>query len=337
MATTYGTKMYTRRPAKGDVDWDVDINDNWIAFENALCEFRTYYVSQDFTDANLKNASASDRRYFSKIQDAIDHAEGMGYAATSSYAIKVGPGLYNEHLVVSSPSVAIIGAHPCGTGYPPIYATKLNGEAATRGSILTINPTDGNYTRVLLANCQLNNAFNQSDAVKSGAYAVNATKPPTPTYAGSSSTFQMIDCSAEMQTWGAGPNAWDYGFHFVGHWTIDIIRSVIKSRTYGGGTNEGYIEKLFMIEGDVSASKTSIARFIDCILHTPEPTTPVGVYTFAGNNNCAIHAHRTTCGQASGSALSLGGTGTNTTKGLTGAEIATQFNLFGHDWTGWSD
>lgn len=332
MATTFEDHLALDKPAKGDLDWDDEINGNFDAIGQALAPYRVYKVSPDYTSTNLGNGSATDRRHFDTIQGAITAAE----SAFADAVIEVMPGVYNENLTVTK-SVSIIGRTKPASFHGGPNQVTVRGSDTTRSPIITVTPPDGTAISMTVANLVMENRYNQTAASESTTpYLVDLQNHPTPTYAGSANVFGFLDCIVKCETWGQD-NKWAYGFKADGYWNLAIQRVTMGAYCYGGGT-EGYVKSLFYLRGDSANSKTLTATFKECYLTNTVPTTdPGNVCLFNIDDEITCRVHRTSMGGADmdqGAALIKGATGTIQTDGLEGGEPPLQANQFSEDWTG---
>ena len=244
MSMTYEQHLHLALPSDDDQSHGPQLRTNWAALAKANTPKDCFFVSPDFTDANLSNALSTDKRHFPTIQEAVTAAEGAGHGHLAT--VFVYPGVYSENLVISN-SVTIAGAvPPIKEGLGGGNGVLISGTASALLPTLRINPPGNTPTAVNLVNLCLINSYNQANAVDiTQPYLLNVSKP-----AGYSQRLYlgMKNCQSRLQTSGVD-NTWLYGLKVDG-WVEMAVKDCDFTALDWAGGGEGGIQTLFHLRGD---------------------------------------------------------------------------------------
>ena len=287
--STYDDVLHLAKPAQGDTSWATEINQNWDALGEVTAPSYTYFVSPNFTSANLDNGSATDRRHFDTIQGAINEIETN--SENTQYTILVYPGAYFENITITK-SISIIGVKGAsGWG----YGTKIAGSTASAASVVTFSPEEDSYCYLRLANIDIYNQYNadNSSEILTG-YAISTTAQ---TSAGAyTNRIELYNCNLRCTTWG-DHNRWRSAIESIdGIFTFYIDGCQINTSGYGGGETDGWIRYVFNIEGDTAESSLSaIYCRNSSIEQTRYTTAPTGSEGVCNLTDCATSSRFLRC------------------------------------------
>jgi hypothetical protein len=300
MASSFDDHLHLEQPAQGDTSWDAGINQNWAVIGEALSPDRLYFVSKSFTDANLHHASADFPHYFDTIQGAIAEGESRSLG-NIGYTILVDAGVYNEQLVISKPvRISSYGQFSGGSGHFSGGRPWLRGSLSAE-PVIRFTPPDGALIWASLQGLVIDNNYTGiTQPPADTAYAIHCINHPTPTYGSSQNVLHLNDCALRMQTWGGDAanngNEWEWGIRVEGWWDVNINRCDIGVLNFGGGENDGHIDKMLSAEG-ADASHKAIIVSRNCYFAHQIPAAHTG-YTFHLEGQAQQWAHRVTSLQA---------------------------------------
>lgn len=256
MASSYSPHLYLEKHAAGDDDWDVGMHRNLDVISRVAAPSYVFWVSPSFTPANLNNASASDRRHFPTIQEAIDAVEALSPSYGQKYTIAVYPGEYAENLVLTR-SVSIVPAinfFPC-FGLGGGQGVKISGGASTLAPLVTIDPVEGEFHSFTLAGLFFENAYSVASGVLDHAYAVEVLAQTVP---GAYPTRVYIEhCVTRAQAAGAGQK-WTACFRARGWTDLFFNDTFVRCTDYTGGTYDGGIRTLIYHQVSVGSNDASV-------------------------------------------------------------------------------
>jgi len=247
MSFTYEEFLNLSLPSDDSESHGNELRANWRTIGHVLAPQRVFYVSPSYTDSNLGNVTATDRRHFPTIQEAIDAAEATGH--TSQNIIKIYPGTYPENLTIGG-TISLVGeVSPVWEALGGGISTFINGVQSQAKPIITVNPVGTDYTCVLLENLCLGNSYGLDNPVEiTEPYLIDIKKPAIYSYP---VQFGMKNCQSRMQTWG-DHNLWSYGIKSDGWVRLTIRDSDFYSWDYAGDEEDGGIRYMFDITGDLS-------------------------------------------------------------------------------------
>lgn len=315
MSFTYEDHLALVKPSDGDTSHGDELRQNFDVIGQVLSPKYSYFVSSEFSSANLANGAATDRRHFDTIQGAIDAIDA---AATSSYAnphtIFLAPESFSENITVDA-SVTLAGLVPLnllgqgGARYPTI-----RGVSTVADSVITVTPKAGESLALNLANVYLENAYSQQNATLiTEPYAIDVRDTGdtgTTTYIGMTGVF------GRCQTWGED-NLWQYGFKSRGRVTWSLMNSHFASWGYAGGNYNGGIQNFFDILGLTASGYNSLFYAHGCTFHHEYSKGGIPIpelFTYDGGVGGRIT--RSMYYHPNGSLYGKGSSGANTIKGV---------------------
>lgn len=323
--SSFDAHLHLEKPPDGDTSWGPAYRtamDALGAVEAPQCHFE---VSPDFTTARLSNGSASDRRHFPTIQEAIT-------AATTRYpgtpcVIGIHAGEYSENLALTQ-SISLVGLAGCGNRYysGPVI---LMGTTGNFLPTIDIDPPEGTWSKYTLRNLSIQNAVNVSNSsLQTLPYAIRMQGQAA---AGSTANkLSMIDCMVRGQTWGLN-NKWESMIEVAqGYWHVHLSNCQFRRWIYSGGANNGGIQKFFKIRGTTDDTKKPGLYVRNCYIAGPYggAETP---YTYHWDQTAHLSILYSCHEQALPAAYLKGGTGTQTSDGIESSDWASQYNIFGRD------
>ncbi len=241
--------------------WHPDIHNALDTLDRLSAATYAFFVSPDFSEANLGNSAAADRRHFNTIQAAVNAAQ-----RTDSYLnrniIFVYPGQYSENITING-SVNIVGLmRPLHEILAGGYGAKIAGQTAAQSPIITVQPTDGAVCRVWLSNLTFENAYNlDSGGHIDAAYAIDFQAPTT--YGSFQNGLGISGCQFRMQTWGDN-NTWEHGIKMRGWNRFTMRDSDISAFTYSGGLYNGGIKRVIDSRGGGTSASIANNRIDNC-------------------------------------------------------------------------
>lgn len=315
--SSYTSGIRLSKPAKGDQNWDAEINDNWTALAGVYQATRTFLVSPYFNNTNLPGlASATDRRLFDTIQGAVDAAAAKSYDVVGARVL-IYPGTYNEQVTITDQSLTLANVGAGSSGFyigGPVYI-RGNGNAEPA---IKFVPGDGTIMRCGLIGLAIDNRYNTNNAseITAEPYALKlADKSAMYSWGSAQNVVVVEDCAIRMQTWGVD-NKWQMGIYGSGYWTLNVRRSQIGAYSNSGGTLVGYVRRLFEVEGDAGASKTFTLNILNSVLDTIGGTGAPALRAVYYSNRVQTSLIRSICNLSSENAKESGGGTGNSTRGF---------------------
>lgn len=323
----------TEKPS-GNTDWYANYLKILRVMDNIAAPDNAYFVSPQFVDANLGEeiASASDRRHFATIQDAIDAA----VSATPSYS--VAPDIfvwpcqngYQENLVIGG-SVNIIGMMPPHAPTQGNLGVRVRGVTTVQSPVLTVSPPDGYTSSVNFVNMHFLNDYNQEATTIAKAYLADVEAQTT--YGPYSNWIGFYGCTFRCQTAGLN-NDWMAAFRALG-WNQMVFANNCHFAflNYAGGAYNGGMGYGFFIQGNTANGKTA-KLFMDNprIGHRYDGVWPTPAIFYINDSVSGVvqgmHA-----GTSDVSLIVKGGTGTNSISGLNTGDynvVGTNVDYYGN-------
>ena len=317
MSFTYTDQLYLNLPSDDSVSHGNELRQNYEVIAQALCPENVYWVSPDFTTANLHNGSATDRRHFDTVQAAITAAEGSTYSHPAT--ICIWPGDYSEKLSITG-SINLVGMVPAvREGLGGLLGVQINGDG-TENPVITVTPASGETCCIGFSNINFNNDSATNHTVPytqiAKAYLIQLNDNASSTYGSIINTCTFNNCRVRGQTWG-DHNEWAYGIRSDGWWKLNLVDGFSMSgMKYAGNENDGGIEALISM---VNAHGT-----YDSLLYMRHASLSQEYAGHSGGTAKFVEIDDGVSGNAmrsdfAGSATLVvdGGTGTNYVTGLT--------------------
>lgn len=331
MSISYEDVLNLALPADGDESWGNATRQNAMVLGLLASPQNAYFVSPTFTDANLHNAGASDRRHFATLQeahDAIPTGAGTSYQPT----IYVFPGSFGENIAITK-SCTIHGvSRVWSRNLGGLRGARLTGVAAVQSPTITITPTESAALSVAFVNLTISNAYNVAAGAIDKGYALSIA--PQTLYGSTPNYVAFVGCDFRMQTYGVG-NQWAAGFLMNGYNSVEFIDCTISGMSYAGGSYNGGIHNMFYAIGRYADSKACAFRVLNSRIqqyYAGAILTSPNVF-FLDQSANAVVAGTSIWKESAIGYYSLGGTGTNAISGLTEGSPAgsTYNNMLGID------
>lgn len=326
MATPTPILNLGRVTAGNNAGWEVDVNGAMATLDALSAGAAVYMVDKSYTTAALANGSASNRRHFPTIQEAINAAQGPGYGRKT--VIVINPDDYYERLVINN-SITLAGRVPLNYfGMGGARGAEIHGDG-TQNPLITIVPPAGGNISVNLISLNLDNVANVAQAYINKPYLVDFRSDNA---IGAVNYFGMLGCVARCQTWGLD-NDWECALSLAGYLRSTLKQTIIYGMSYGGGHSNGGIRKLLKLRGVYTGvpanDKTSWLQVLEgCGLFQ----------SYAGAGSPLIWDNdmgsggrmvRTDAWWAQGGLISYGTTGVNAAVEGCGADFAQRGNIQG--------
>lgn len=324
--STYTSKLYLAKTEDGSQNWGAENRANLDVLDQVLAPQDCYFVSPSFTTANLGNQSATDRRHYPTIQEAIDAAQHpTSYSARRT--IFVYPGKYEENLTITG-TVSIVGVNGpvFSGGLSGIQTPLIAGAPDNTEPLVKFAPT-GDAKALVLANLKFDNTNNHESGSIPHPYLLEVVKP-----AAYPTNFEhrvtLIHIAARMQTWGTAA-LFHSGITVNGWARLYMIDCSMTGLNYGYGTYTAGIRYLVELLGDDAAGLKAYLyghdnRFVNTFTGDSNGDAVFrldgGVYGIMG---------RSTAHSVYGQILSKGTTGTNELKGFEAGQEDAFGNLLG--------
>lgn len=250
MATSY-TDLGMRKIADGDTNYGADARANFDFLNAVLGPTNTFWVSPEFTTANLGIVSATDRRHYDTIQGAITAWESRGMGANAFGAIFVFPGRYEERLAVTKS----VGLYAVGGGGPDTggaaRSVSLRGDG-TAGALVTFTPEAGEYHGLVFRGFQFyNTAAAQGSEQTAGILYVEDQGAGN--YGSYQNSVDLIDCNSRFSNLNL--NGWTYGLRVRGSAVLRVRGGHwLFPNNYSGGQ---YVRHPFYASGNAAAGKVA--------------------------------------------------------------------------------
>lgn len=318
MEITYNTHLGLTKVPDGNNNWGEYTRDNWDAVAEVLAPDGVYFVSPNFTIANIPELdNATNRRYFDTIQGAIN-AHELNWDAYG--AIFVYPGRYDENLTVTS-AVTLHGVN------------ALNFTVSNGGRGAVIRSTDenpcidiqfgpGHQGHFNLVNIELNNTHTAGGTSGGTAY-IKTTDQGAGNYPSFDNRVNLRNVIIRKDTIGG---VHDQAFYMAPNHALYTFDCEFKTPS-GSGDELPILVRLVGAAGypaNLVAAKCMFFSYFntDALMVSADTNTITSVY------DCAFP------GSSTGMYADDGGT--HTVEGLTGASDQTQYkNAFGINTIQW--
>jgi hypothetical protein len=242
MATPTPILSLGRVTAGNNAGWEDDVNGAMATLDVLSAGANVFYVDKSFTTAALGNAAASSRRHFPTIQEAINAAQGPGYARKT--VIKIAPDDYYERLVIGN-SITLMGEVPINYfGMGGARGAEIHGDG-TQNPTFTIVPPAGGGCSVNLIHLNLENVYSAQAAFINKPYLVDFRSDNA---IGAANYFGMLGCVCRCQTWG-DDNEWDSALSLAGYLSSTLEHTHVWGMNYAGGNFNGGIRNLLKLRG----------------------------------------------------------------------------------------
>ena len=327
MSFTYEDILRLSLPSDDSESHGNELRANWAAVSAANAPESVYYVSPSFTTAALGNSSASDRRHFPTIQEAITAAQTETVWWDAWPVIIVYPGNYGENLSITG-SITIVGAIPSfREGLGGGFSTKITGVTSAASPLVTITPPGDAAIQTNFMNLSFRNGYNANNATEiSTAYLLKMSEPATfsqPALVGFKGCDIEAQCAGLHNTWESLINAEGWG-------QVVIRDTILKMANYCGGSYDGGIRTAIKLRGDSASNPMAFGgsglNFTQWFAGSGSP------FVFDFDNYALGEVGRSQFPPESRIGLfNQGATGDNILNGAMGTTVAEYGNLVGVD------
>lgn len=327
MSFTQTPQLNLQLPSDDSVSHGDELRQNWAVVAQALCPENIYWVSPEFTDANLHNSSATNRRHFETIQAAITAAEGSTYSHPAT--ICIWPGTYEERLSITG-SINLMGmVEVARGGYGGLNAIQIRGDG-TENPVISVSPASGETCCVGFSNISFDNSYSTASSVPltqiNKPYLIDLNDNASSTYGSVVNCCTFKNCEVRGQTWG-DHNEWAYGIRADGWWRLNLLHGFrFCGLSYAGNEDDGGVEALISISNDHGTYNSQL--FVQgASLYQEYAGHSGGTAKFVEiDGGVTGTAMRSDFG-GSATIVSAGATGTNTINGLS-ASFAAYMNSY---------
>ncbi len=240
--TDFSNRMRFALTKDGNINWGDEYRNNLMMLDVAVAPKYCYFVSQDFTAANLqRNGIPDDQRHFSTIQGAVTAAESNSY--TSRKTVFIWPGDYNEHFVTigNLSLVGMVGASYRGLGAG--YKASIDGNGSSAATI-TVNPPDGHTTHLGIKNLYIGNSCSSASGFNENGFLIQYNGAGITSPWGH--TLLIEDSYLNAQTWAQAYTDWDSAIKTTGEGSVTLKNVLIRGNGYNGN-NTGGVQTLIRV------------------------------------------------------------------------------------------